>query len=131
MVAVPEAPLRKCKPPPYQRASLSTTNTTSHIVLQPPQPNPPNPQTMTTLKATYTSSPTDPPQTFSSPLPALASSSPPTTTARTAYLADLQTNLRALQATLNTFLTQKMADDKAADDARDEETYGEEVVDED
>jgi hypothetical protein len=36
-----------------------------------------------------------------------------------------------MQKDVNEFLTQKMADDKAADDAKDEATYGEEVVDED
>ncbi|KAH9875375.1 hypothetical protein J1614_004867 [Plenodomus biglobosus] len=82
-----------------------------------------------TLTATYTSPSSPAPQTFSSSLPALAS--PPSTPERIAYLAELQTQLRTLQASLNTFLTQKMADDKAADDAKDEETYGEEVVDQD
>ena len=83
---------------------------------------------MPSLTAAYTS-PTSGPQTFTSELPALAS--PPTTTDRVAYLATLSTSLKTLQADVNAFLTQKMADDKAADDAKDEETYGEEVVDED
>lgn len=84
--------------------------------------------TMPSLAATY-ASPASAPQTFSSTLPAL--STPVSTTARVAYLASLQTSLRALQADINTLLTQKMADDKAAGDAQDEETYGEEVVDQD
>ncbi|KAI4694949.1 hypothetical protein J4E90_007010 [Alternaria incomplexa] len=83
---------------------------------------------MPSLTATYTS-PTSDPQTFTSELPALAS--PPTTTDRVAYLDALSSSLKTLQADVNAFLTQKMADDKAADDAKDEETYGEEVVDED
>ena len=57
--------------------------------------------------------------------------SPIPTSDRVAYLAALQTSLKDLQKDVNTFLTQKMVDDKAADDAKDEETYGEEVVDED
>ena len=83
---------------------------------------------MPSLTATYTS-PTSDPQTFTSELPALAS--PLTTTDRVAYLDTLSSSLKTLQADVNAFLTQKMADDKAADDAKDEETYGEEVVDED
>jgi hypothetical protein len=84
---------------------------------------------MSTLSATHTS-PTTPPQTFTSSLPTISSS--PTTADRIAYLSDLATSLRTLQKDVNEFLTQKMADDKAAeDDAKDEETYGEEVVDED
>ncbi|KAI8934948.1 hypothetical protein NX059_008615 [Plenodomus lindquistii] len=88
---------------------------------------------MATLKATYTSPSTPHPQTISSTQDLPAITSPPSTTERIAYLAHLQTSLKHLQDQVNTFLTQKMADDKAAadDDARDEETYGEEVVDED
>lgn len=89
---------------------------------------------MPSLTATY-SSPTAPePKVFSTELPAL--SSPPSTQDRTAYLAALGSSLKTLQDDVNTFLTQKMEEDKAAgaskgDDAKDEETYGEEVVDED
>jgi hypothetical protein len=83
---------------------------------------------MASLTATYTS-PTSSSQTFTSALPALAS--PPTPTDRVAYLASLSASLKTLQSDINSFLTQKMADDKAADDAKDEETYGEEVVEED
>jgi hypothetical protein len=82
---------------------------------------------MPSLTATY-ASPTSS-QTFTSSLPAL--SSPPTTSDRVAYLFELSSSLKTLQKDVNAFLTQKMADDKAADDAKDEETYGEEVVDED
>lgn len=86
------------------------------------------------LSAAY-SSPTGGSETFSSPLPAL--SPEPSTTDRVAYLAALQTSLKDLQKDVNTFLTQKMEEDKAVgagkgdEDAKDEETYGEEVVDED
>lgn len=65
---------------------------------------------------------------FSAQLPAVLSS--PSTTDRVAYLGDLQAHLKTLQSDVNTFLTQKMADDKAGD-AKEEENYGEEVVDED
>lgn len=88
---------------------------------------------MSVLSATY-ASPTTTQETFSSPLPALAAE--PSTADRVAYLAALQTSLRDLQKDVNTFLTQKMEEDKAAgpgksDDTKDEETYGEEVVEED
>lgn len=83
---------------------------------------------MPSLAATY-ASPNSPSKTFSSGLPAL--SSPPPTSDRVAYLAELSSSLKNMQKDINEFLTQKMADDKAADDAKDEETYGEEVVDED
>ncbi|KAF1852002.1 uncharacterized protein K460DRAFT_401999 [Cucurbitaria berberidis CBS 394.84] len=86
------------------------------------------PPKMSSLTATY-SSPTSAAQTFSSELPAISSTA--STAGRVAYLAELQTSLRTLQSDVNTFLTQKMVDDKAADDAKAEETYGEEVVDED
>jgi hypothetical protein len=82
---------------------------------------------MPALTASY-ASPTSS-QTFTSDLPAL--SSPPVTSERIAYLDTLSTSLKTMQKDVNEFLTQKMADDKAADDAKDEETYGEEVVDED
>ncbi|KAJ4368823.1 hypothetical protein N0V83_005905 [Neocucurbitaria cava] len=83
---------------------------------------------MPSLSATYTS-PTSSAQTFSSELPAITSTT--STADRVAYLAELQTSLKTLQSDVNAFLTQKMVDDKAADDAKAEETYGEEVVDED
>ncbi|KAF9698574.1 hypothetical protein EKO04_003393 [Ascochyta lentis] len=65
---------------------------------------------------------------FSAPLPAVSSSA--STTDRLAFLGALQSDLKTLQANINAFLTQKMADDKASD-AKEEENYGEEVVDED
>lgn len=90
---------------------------------------------MPSLSATYTSPTVSSasPQLFTSKLPAL--SSPPSTQGRVAYLAELQTSLKSLQGDINTFLTQKMEEDKAIGaekgTAKDEETYGEEVVDED
>jgi hypothetical protein len=91
---------------------------------------------MPALSASYTSPtiPSSSPLVFSSSLPALSSA--PSTQERVAYLAELQSSLKSLQGQVNTFLTQKMEEDKAigagkGDDAKDEETYGEEVVDED
>ncbi|KAF2036211.1 hypothetical protein EK21DRAFT_52782 [Setomelanomma holmii] len=89
---------------------------------------------MPSLTATYTSPTSTEPKVFSSELPAL--SSPPSTQDRVAYLAALGSSLKGLQGDINAFLTQKMEEDKAkgastGDDATLEETYGEEVVDED
>jgi hypothetical protein len=86
---------------------------------------------MQSLAATYTAPSATSPQTFTAALPAL--STPPSTQDRVAYLAALQSSLKTLQGEINTFLTQKMEDDKAAgaNDAKAEETYGEEVVEED
>jgi hypothetical protein len=67
-------------------------------------------------------------QNFSAQLPVVSLSS--STSDRVAYFGDLQANLKTLQSDINTFLTQKMADDKAGD-AKEEENYGEEVVEED
>lgn len=67
-------------------------------------------------------------QNFFATLPAISSSS--STSDRVTYFGDLQTSLKTLQTDVNTFLTQKMADDKAGD-AKEEENYGEEVVEED
>jgi hypothetical protein len=80
--------------------------------------------TMSNLSADYASP--NGAQNFSAQLPAVSSS----TSDRVAYLGDLQANLKTLQSDINTFLTQKMADDKAAD-SKEEENYGEEVVEED
>ena len=81
---------------------------------------------MSTLSADYAS----PSGThkLSAQLPAVSASS--STSDRVAYFEDLQSNLKTLQGDINTFLTQKMADDKAGD-AEEEENYGEEVVEED
>lgn len=87
---------------------------------------------MSSLGATYTSLSAS--QTFSQPLPAILA--PPSTGDRVAYLSKLQSATKELQSTINTFLTQKMEEEKAAggaggkfDDAKEEENYGEEVAD--
>jgi len=63
----------------------------------------------------------------------------PTPKQTTAYIASLRTSTLQLQGEINTFLTQKMEDDKAAaslngngaqvkvDEQKEEENYGEEV----
>jgi hypothetical protein len=85
---------------------------------------------MPSLTATYASPTTSTPKVFTSELPTL--SSPPSTQDRVAYLAELSSLLMTLQSDLNSFLTQKMEEDMSkGDDAKDEETYGEEVVEED
>lgn len=91
---------------------------------------------MPSLTATYTSPTVSSvaPKVFTSELPVL--SSPPSTQDRVAYFAELGSSLKTLQNDVNAFLTAKMEEDKAVgvgkgDDAKDEETYGEEVVDED
>lgn len=95
-----------------------------------------------TATATYTSPTSTSPHTITStPLPSLSSSSPPSTSDRTAYLDGLSASIIQLQANVNTFLTQKMEEDKAAaekegkaskvDDEKEEENYGEEVVEAD
>lgn len=88
---------------------------------------------MPPLTATYTSSsatnaPSDTPPTFTHPLPAIPAS--PSTHDRVAFLAALQSSIRSLQSDINSFLTQKMEEDKAGkmDDAAEEENYGEELV---
>lgn len=65
-----------------------------------------------------------------------ALSSTPSTQDRVAHLSNLQASLKKLQSDVNAFLTDKMVQDKTAgvakgDDAKDEETYGEEIIDED
>jgi len=60
----------------------------------------------------------------------------PATEERTAYLSALHTSVGKMQDVVNAFLTQKMEEDKnaagstadAATDAKEEENYGEEVV---
>jgi protease II len=88
------------------------------------------------LTATYTS----PTSTFTSttPLPGDFSSS---LQAKTTYLFALRTATAALQDKINAELTQRMEEDKLRaateggkvkfDEAKEEENYGEEVVDED
>ncbi|KAF2497936.1 hypothetical protein BU16DRAFT_559658 [Lophium mytilinum] len=72
---------------------------------------------------------------FTSPLPTLPPS--PTTSDRTAFLEVLQKGVVGLQLDINEFLTKKMDEDNkasgklAAEEAKEEENYGEEVVEED
>lgn len=87
---------------------------------------------MPSVTATYSSPTTSIPHTISTPLPTLSS---PSTDDRVAYLAELQSSVKKLQGDINTLLTQKMEEDKAAsgkdakvDDAKEEENYGEEIV---
>ncbi|KAH7399113.1 hypothetical protein DE146DRAFT_613525 [Phaeosphaeria sp. MPI-PUGE-AT-0046c] len=88
---------------------------------------------MPSLTATYTPpAPAGPPHTFSVDLPALPPQ--PSTQERIAYLDKLQSSLKSVQADVNAFLTERMDQDRVAggskrDDAKDEETYGEEIVD--
>lgn len=80
------------------------------------------------LTANYTSLSSS--KSFTHNLPALPAT--PSTADRTAYLSSLQSSVKTLQADINAFLTQKMEADKAAGekgaDAKEEENYGEEVV---
>jgi hypothetical protein len=88
---------------------------------------------MSTLTATYTAPDSASPHTITLPLPAVSSDSP-STDARVAHLANLQSSIKTLQAQLNAFLTERMDEDKVAagrvDDANEEANYGEEVVEE-
>jgi Gon7 family len=92
------------------------------------------------LSATY-QSPTNEPFTHATMLPA-----PPTTktTDRTTYLASLRKATTEMQETINKELTSRMEEDKAreavengaprakaVDEAKEEDDYGEEVVEED
>ena len=60
----------------------------------------------------------------------------PSTSDRTAFLEALQTSVVGLQDEVNEFLTKKIGEDNvasgklAAEEAKEEENYGEEVVDE-
>lgn len=84
---------------------------------------------------------------LSSPLPStesLAARDPEATKQKTAYLSELRKSTKDLQEEINVFLTQKMGEDKAAasaadtkskadaaKEAKEEEMYGEEEVEED
>lgn len=88
-----------------------------------------------TLSAIY-SAPDSEEKSFDQPLPMC--SQEPSSTERTAYLAALRASITEAQDQMNTFLTQKMEEDNAragavsaGDDAKAEENYGEEVVDDD
>ena len=77
-------------------------------------------------------------QTFSSPLSATPTSQS-SVQEKSQYLADLRANVSQMQDDINSFLTKKMDEDKAAqegqssakDEEREEQMYGEENVDED
>ncbi|KAF2130705.1 hypothetical protein P153DRAFT_203543 [Dothidotthia symphoricarpi CBS 119687] len=106
-------------PPPPQTTSISTPIPQFTAKMATPT---------ATATATYTSpTSTSSPFQFTSPL-----SLPSSSASQTAHLSALQTSLKELQSTINDFLTQKMASDKDADakHAKDEENYGEEVVEE-
>ena len=76
-------------------------------------------------------------QSFQHKLPPLPASK--SVEQKTTYLGALRTSVCKLQEQVNTFLTEKMAQDKAStqsigakmDDKQEEEIYGEEVVDAD
>lgn len=87
------------------------------------------------LSATY-SAPGSEEKRFHQALPIC--SEEPSPTERTAYLAALRASITDAQDQINAFLTQKMEEDNAKvgaasteDDAKAEENYGEEVVDDD
>ena len=74
-------------------------------------------------------------QNFDQPLPLLAEDH--STEQKTAYLGSLRSAVTKMQEEINVFLTKKMEEDKASvnkpqevDDAKEEENYGEEVVEE-
>ncbi|KAF3050537.1 hypothetical protein E8E11_009991 [Didymella keratinophila] len=111
-------------PPPRCNGLVHAPNHSSDPIPRPPQNT--LIVTMWNLSADYASP--NGTQNFSAQLPAVSSSS--STSDRVAYFGDLQANLKTLQSDINSFLTQKMVDDKAGD-AKEEENYGEEVVEED
>ena len=88
-----------------------------------------------TLEASYTTPGTS--HTFSHPLPTRPSSA--STKEKTSYLSALRSSVVKLQDEVNAFLTTKMEEDKALatntvakiDESKEEENYGEEVVEED
>lgn len=95
-------------------------------------------QSASVLSATYINHASSGSDAFSKPPPQI--SPQPTTDERTGYLAALRTSVTSLQSDINTYLTEKMEEDKraaggdtangTADDAKEEENYGEEVADE-
>ena len=86
------------------------------------------------LKAEY-ASPTES-HIFEHSLPEISTN--PHTEEKTAYLSSLRSSVVALQEDVNVFLTTKMDEDKAlvaadglkADERKEEENYGEEIVEE-
>ena len=90
---------------------------------------------MSELKATYTA-PEAEGESFKQPLPACTKDA--STEERTSYLTSLRTSITDMQDAINVFLTKKMEEDaakagasSAATDAKEEENYGEENVEED
>ncbi|KAL8762433.1 MAG: hypothetical protein Q9184_001561 [Pyrenodesmia sp. 2 TL-2023] len=89
------------------------------------------PQNPTTLSASYTSPSTS--KNFTHPLP---SSSTKSTAEKTQYLSSLRKSVTQLQEEINTFLTEKMEEDKTLaakagvkiDEKKEEDNYGEENV---
>lgn len=87
-----------------------------------------------TLKASYTA-PSSEAKSFKQSLPACSTN--PSTAERTSSLTALRTALGEAQDQINVFLTQKMDEDNTkagaaqVDDAKFEETYGEEAAEED
>lgn len=92
------------------------------------------------LRATYTSGDKD--IDLSLPLPGPSSEDKDSVAAKTEHLTTLRANVAKLQDNVNTFLTAKMVEDNAAaaekprdttratkDEQREEDFYGEEVVD--
>ncbi|KAH7407299.1 hypothetical protein BKA64DRAFT_705709 [Cadophora sp. MPI-SDFR-AT-0126] len=108
-------------------------------------PSQPSPATSPPpLTATYTS-PTNAPFTHSTPLPSLSSTNSTSATAqKTQYLAALRQATSQMQEVINKELTARMEEDnkraaegvngkdkvKGVDESKEEENYGEEVVDE-
>lgn len=103
-----------------------------------------------TLRAVYTSpQPSIPSQTFQHQLSSppvntsntSSSSSPETVKAKVAYLSELRQLVPKLQDEINVFMTERMEEDKKSaeaqgsrqleKEAKEEENYGEEVVEED
>lgn len=99
---------------------------------------------MTTLTPTLTATYTTTPQTMNPPFTitiAIAAPTPPSQTPleqKTAYLRSLRAAVLGAQEEINKELTQRMEEDNAraggggaGRDAKDEENYGEEMVEED
>ncbi len=103
-----------------------------------PPPNTPK-SPAAVLRATYTSSTQQRQQhTFTHPL--ISSTHTDGTLAKTAYLSELRAAVSVLQDQVNVFLTTKMQEDRLGvgerdggdeRDLKEEENYGEEVVDDD
>ncbi|KAI9760015.1 MAG: hypothetical protein M4579_001954 [Chaenotheca gracillima] len=102
---------------------------------------PPQPAKGSNLVADYKSPSAS--ETFTKPI-SPSTSTPLNTSGKTAHLASIRAAIPKLQDDINAFLTQKMEEDKgpqaardangtnktAIDDAKEEENYGEEIVEE-